>query len=185
MKLAKTIQKREGKPSRKVQKGEVKAPHVVLSFSPHFRCGAQGNQMALSQWESRVFKTHYYNKKTSPSLGPSVAVDRPTKRLPQHQLWKEMMQKTKQELGRLRKLPPIKGNDHRSPALQWSLFILNMELRKNGLEVGELIYWISLICRDIKSINLLGNNAKMVRSNLIMQNVYESTQLPQLLLSSI
>ena len=124
-------------------------------------------------------------KKTSPSLGPSVAVDRPTKRLPQHQLWKEMMQKTKQELGRLRKLPSIKGNDHRSPALQWSLFILNMELRKNGLEVGGLIYWISLICRDIKSINLLGNNAKVVKSNLIMQNVYESTQLPQLLLSSI
>jgi hypothetical protein len=38
------------------------------------------------------------------------------------------------------KLPPLKGNDHRSPALWWSLFILNMELRKIGLEVGGLIY---------------------------------------------
>ena len=56
------------------------------------------------------------------------------------------MRKTKEELSRPRKLPwspklpPLKGNDHRSPALQWSLFILNMKLRKNGLEVGGLIY---------------------------------------------
>uniref|UniRef100_A0A2N9J874 Retrotransposon gag domain-containing protein n=1 Tax=Fagus sylvatica TaxID=28930 RepID=A0A2N9J874_FAGSY len=58
------------------------------------------------------------------------------------------MGKTKQELRRPRKLPwptkliPLKGNDHRSPALRWSLLILNMELRKNGL---ELIYglWVA------------------------------------------
>jgi hypothetical protein len=55
------------------------------------------------------------------------------------------MGKTKQELRRPRKLPwptkliPLKGNDYRSPALWWSLLILNMELRKNGLEVGESI----------------------------------------------
>ena len=59
-----------------------------------------------------------------------------------------------------------------------------MELKKIGLEVGGLIYWISLIFRDMKALDLLGNNVT-VRSNLIMQNVYESTQLPQLPLSSI
>ena len=58
----------------------------------------------------------------------------------------EVMGKTKQELKRPRRLPwllkptPFKGNDHRSPALWCSLLILNMELRKNGLEVGEFIY---------------------------------------------
>jgi hypothetical protein len=58
----------------------------------------------------------------------------------------EVMGKTKQELKRPRRLPwspkltPLKGNDHRSPALRWSLLILNMELRKNGLEIGESIY---------------------------------------------
>jgi hypothetical protein len=57
----------------------------------------------------------------------------------------EVMAKINQELRRSRKLPwptkpiPLKGNDHRSPALRWSLLILNMELRKNGLEVGESI----------------------------------------------
>ena len=57
----------------------------------------------------------------------------------------EVMEKTNQELRRPRKLPwptksiPLKGNDHHSPALRWSLLILNMELRKNGLEVGESI----------------------------------------------
>ena len=58
----------------------------------------------------------------------------------------EMMEKTKQEQMKPRKLPwspklpPLMGNDHCSPALWWSLFILNMELRENGLEVGGLIY---------------------------------------------
>ena len=58
----------------------------------------------------------------------------------------EVMRKTKQELRRSRKLPwppkliPLKGNDHRSPALWWSLLILNMKLRKNSLEVEESIY---------------------------------------------
>jgi hypothetical protein len=58
----------------------------------------------------------------------------------------EMMGKTKRELMRLRelpwlpRLPPLKSNDHRSPALRWSLFIFNVELRKIGLKVGGLIY---------------------------------------------
>jgi hypothetical protein len=57
----------------------------------------------------------------------------------------EVMDKTKQEVKRPRRLPwppkltPLEGNDHRSPALRWSLLILNMELRKNSLEVGESI----------------------------------------------
>ena len=58
----------------------------------------------------------------------------------------EVMGKKKQELKRSRKLPwppkliPLKGNGHCSPALRCSLLILNMEFRKNGLEVGESIY---------------------------------------------
>jgi hypothetical protein len=62
----------------------------------------------------------------------------------------EVMEKIKQELKRSRRLPwppkltPLKGNDHCSLALWWSLLILNMEFRKNGLEVGESIYWIFL-----------------------------------------
>jgi hypothetical protein len=57
----------------------------------------------------------------------------------------EMMEKTNQEWRRPRKLPwppkltSLKGNDHRSPTLRWPLLIVNMDLRKNGLEVGESI----------------------------------------------
>ena len=42
------------------------------------------------------------------------------------------------ELRRPPRLPPLKTNDHHSPALRWSLFIFNIELRKISLEVGEL-----------------------------------------------
>ncbi len=58
----------------------------------------------------------------------------------------EVMGKTKQEQMKPRelawppRLPPLKSSDHYGPALQWSLFIFNMELRKIGLEVGGLIY---------------------------------------------
>jgi hypothetical protein len=58
----------------------------------------------------------------------------------------EVMEKTNQEWRRPRKLPwppkltPSKGNYYRNLALWWSLPILNMELRKNGLEVGESIF---------------------------------------------
>ena len=58
----------------------------------------------------------------------------------------EMMEKTKQKQMKPRelpwppRLPPLKSSDHRSPALRCSLFIFNIELRKIGLEVGELIY---------------------------------------------
>jgi hypothetical protein len=56
-----------------------------------------------------------------------------------------MRKKIKEELKGPRKPPwppkptPPRGDDHHSPALRWSLLILNMELRKNGLEVGESI----------------------------------------------
>uniref|UniRef100_A0A2N9EZT3 Reverse transcriptase/retrotransposon-derived protein RNase H-like domain-containing protein n=1 Tax=Fagus sylvatica TaxID=28930 RepID=A0A2N9EZT3_FAGSY len=52
----------------------------------------------------------------------------------------KVMGKIKQKVKRSRKLPwppkltPTKDNDHHSPALRWSLLILDMELRKNGLE---------------------------------------------------
>ncbi len=38
------------------------------------------------------------------------------------------------------RLPPLKSNDHHSPALRWFLFIFNIELRKISLEVGGLIH---------------------------------------------
>jgi hypothetical protein len=63
-----------------------------------------------------------------------------------NQLKQGLIERMKQELKRPRGLPwppkpaSLKGNNHRGPALQWSLLILIMELRKNGLEVGESIY---------------------------------------------
>uniref|UniRef100_A0A2N9GP28 Uncharacterized protein n=1 Tax=Fagus sylvatica TaxID=28930 RepID=A0A2N9GP28_FAGSY len=63
-----------------------------------------------------------------------------------NQLKPRMIEKMKQERKRPRGLPwppepaSTKGNNHRSPALRWSLLILIMELRKHGLEVGESIY---------------------------------------------
>ena len=61
---------------------------------------------------------------------------------PRPRLIEKMKQGRKRSIG----LPwpprsaPLKGNNHRSPALWWSLLILIMELRKHGLEVGESIY---------------------------------------------
>ena len=57
----------------------------------------------------------------------------------------EVMEKTRLEQMKPRKLPwpsrlpSHKSSDHRSPALWWSLFIFNIELRKVGLEVKGLI----------------------------------------------
>jgi hypothetical protein len=78
-------------------------------------------------------------KVAGPRHCPLVTVDSVTKTICGNNQMKE-------ELKRPRGLPwppkpaSLKGSDHRSPALQWSLFILIMELRKNGLEVGESIY---------------------------------------------
>ncbi len=58
----------------------------------------------------------------------------------------EVMEKTNQERRRPRKLPwltkqiALKDDDHRGPTLRWSSLIFIMELRKNGLEVGESIF---------------------------------------------
>uniref|UniRef100_A0A2N9EXU4 AB hydrolase-1 domain-containing protein n=1 Tax=Fagus sylvatica TaxID=28930 RepID=A0A2N9EXU4_FAGSY len=59
-------------------------------------------------------------------------------------LIQELIKKMRQESKRPRGLPwppkpaSTKGNDHRSPALRWSLLILIMELRKHGLEFQVL-----------------------------------------------
>ena len=85
-------------------------------------------------------------KKFGFSHYPAVTVDNSRRAFAAASAGKsDVMGKTKQEWRRPRKLPwptkltPLKGNDHRSPALWWSLLVLNMELRKNGLEVGESI----------------------------------------------
>jgi hypothetical protein len=83
----------------------------------------------------------------------------------------EVMEKTKQEQMKPRelswppRLPPLKISDHRSPALQWSLFIFNIELRKIGLEVGELNL-MNLAVYYKTTLHLLGINA-MVRLSQI------------------
>uniref|UniRef100_A0A2N9EGK2 Uncharacterized protein n=1 Tax=Fagus sylvatica TaxID=28930 RepID=A0A2N9EGK2_FAGSY len=72
------------------------------------------------------------------SIGPRQT---PPQNHLQHQLKQEVIEKMKQRLKRLRGLPwppkpaPLKGNDHCGPTLRWSLLILVMELRKNGLKV--------------------------------------------------
>jgi hypothetical protein len=58
----------------------------------------------------------------------------------------EVMEKTRLEKMKPRKLPwpsrlpSLKSSDHHSPALRWSLFIFNIELKKVDLEVRGLIY---------------------------------------------
>uniref|UniRef100_A0A2N9FKN1 DUF4218 domain-containing protein n=1 Tax=Fagus sylvatica TaxID=28930 RepID=A0A2N9FKN1_FAGSY len=57
-----------------------------------------------------------------------------------NQLRPRLIEKMKQKRKRPRGLPwpprsaSLKGNNHRSPALRWSLLVLIMELRKHGLE---------------------------------------------------
>ena len=116
-------------------------------------------------------------ERASFSLCPAVTVDTSRRASATTSVGKsKVMGKIKQEGKRPRKLPwlpkltPTKDNDHHSPTLWWSFSILDMELRKNGLEVGESIYWISLIYHDIKDIRFAGEmTPKTVRSNLIMQ----------------
>jgi hypothetical protein len=72
-----------------------------------------------------------------------------------------MIIKAKKDLRNLPWPPPFKDNDHHSPALRWSLLLHIMELRKQGLEVGEPIYSnFDLICRNRNGIDLLGKNTK-------------------------
>ena len=149
----------------------------MLYFPPLFSTKFKANKRStFPRWETglqvsllqkKLGFSHYLTVTVDTSRRVSVATSAGKS---------EVMGKTKQELKRPRKLPwppkliPLKGNDHCSPTLQWSLLILNIEFRKNSLEVGESIYWISLIRRDIKGIRSAGEiMSKMVRSNLIMQ----------------
>jgi hypothetical protein len=142
--------KREGKPSLEQSKRRGKItpsppPRDVLSFLlfsmelkmkkghfPNDKYGSPGIIIAREGWFFSL-PSSYGRTSTKTSAATPAMIG-------------EMMGKTKQGLMRSRKLPwppklpPLKSNDHRSPALRWSLFILNMELRKNGLEVGGLIY---------------------------------------------
>uniref|UniRef100_A0A2N9G1G5 CCHC-type domain-containing protein n=1 Tax=Fagus sylvatica TaxID=28930 RepID=A0A2N9G1G5_FAGSY len=58
---------------------------------------------------------------------------------------------TKKSQPRLPWPPPLESNDHRSPALRWSLLLHITELGKHGLEVGESICSkLYLVCRNKK-----------------------------------
>ena len=59
----------------------------------------------------------------------------------QHQLGPKMIIKPKRDLRNSPWPPPLEDNDHHSPALRWSLLLHIMEFRKQGLEVGEPIYF--------------------------------------------
>jgi hypothetical protein len=74
-------------------------------------------------------------------LYPLVTVDLSTKQSTAAPAeTKKMIIKVKKDLRNLPWPPPLKDNDHHSPALRWSLLLHIMELRKQGLEVGEPIY---------------------------------------------
>uniref|UniRef100_A0A2N9EGN4 Uncharacterized protein n=1 Tax=Fagus sylvatica TaxID=28930 RepID=A0A2N9EGN4_FAGSY len=94
------------------------------------------------QWKQEMMK-----KVVGPHHCPMVTVDPVTKAIySNNQLKQELIERMRQELKRPRGLPwspkptSLKGNDHRSLALRWSLLVLIMEVRNNGLEVGESIY---------------------------------------------
>jgi hypothetical protein len=133
-------------PARIVQKRKAKAPHVMPLFPslfgavlemlkehfPNVKCRSPSIIIAEGSWFFSLTINcgrHFHKMSTAT---PAVIG--------------EMMGKTKQELMTPRKLPwpsrlpPLKSGDHRSPALRWSLFIFNMELRKIVLEIGGLIY---------------------------------------------
>uniref|UniRef100_A0A2N9GP34 Uncharacterized protein n=1 Tax=Fagus sylvatica TaxID=28930 RepID=A0A2N9GP34_FAGSY len=84
-------------------------------------------------------------------LYPLVTVDLSTKQSTAAPAGNKMIIKAKKDLRNLPWPPPLKDNDHHSPALRWSLLLHIMELRKQGLEVGESIYSnFHLICRNRK-----------------------------------
>jgi hypothetical protein len=100
------------------------------------------NGLRQHQWKQEMMK-----KIVGPRHCPLVTVNSVTKTIcGNNQLKQEVIERMRQELKGSRGLPwppklaSPKGNDHRSPALRWFLLILIMELRKNGLEVGESIY---------------------------------------------
>jgi hypothetical protein len=68
------------------------------------------------------------------------------------------------------RLPPLKISDHCSPALQWSLFIFNIELMKIGLEVRELNLMNLAVYRKT-ALHLLGINATVRLSQIKKKRV--------------
>ena len=80
-------------------------------------------------------------KPTGYFLYPLVTVDLSTNQSTAAPAGTKMIIKVKKVLRNLLWPPPLKDNDHHSPALRWSLLLHIMELRKQGLEVGEPIYF--------------------------------------------
>ena len=118
-------------------------------FFPPFWCTAQGAEGAYFQDRRNGSPDLMMKNRAGFPHCPTIMVDTSRRASAATSTRKsEVMGKTRQELKRPRRLPwppkptPLKGNDHRSLALQWSLLILDMEFRKNSLEVGELIYRI-------------------------------------------
>ena len=155
------------KVTQKNSKKERENGSHVMPISLLFWCGAQDIKGDIfPRWKDRISRLHDYGKelvffinqqlwfvsrKTSAAalvLPLSICLRRTPSQnhLRKHQLKQEVIEKMRQELKRPRSLPwppksaSLKGNDHHSLALRWSLLILIMELRKNGLEVGESIY---------------------------------------------
>ena len=148
MEYTRTIQKeRENSPEKFGKERERRNPREIY-FSPSFHHEAQGNkEKKLFSKVSNGSQSLIIAKEGWSSSLPTGLRRTPSQNhLRQHQLKQEVMEKMRQELKTLRKLPwplkltPLKGNDHRGPAFRWSLLILFMELRRNGLEVGESIY---------------------------------------------
>ena len=120
---------------------------MKLHFPLHFGCVARGAEGTYFQDGRNGSPDLMMKKRAGFPHYPTVTVDTFRKASAATSAGKsEVMGKMRQELKKPRRLPwppkptPLKGNDHRSPALRWSLLILNMKLRKNGFEVGESMY---------------------------------------------
>ena len=120
---------------------------MKLHFSLHFGCATRGAEGAYFQDGRNGSPDLMMKKRAGFPHYPTVMVDTSRRVSTVTSTRKsEVMEKMRQELKKPRRLPwppkptPLKGNDHHSPALRWSLLILNMELRKNSLVVGESIY---------------------------------------------
>jgi hypothetical protein len=120
---------------------------MKLHFSLPFWCTARGVEGAYFQDMRNGSPDFMMKKRVGFPHYPTVMVDTSRRASAATASGKsEVMGKKREELKRPGRLPgppkptPLKGNDHRNPALRWSLLILIMELRKNGFEVWESIY---------------------------------------------
>jgi hypothetical protein len=135
------------RPFKIIQRKEREKHPREAPFSLPFWCIARGTEGAHFQDRRNGSPGFIIRERASFSLCPAVMVDTSRRASAVTSVGKsKVMGKIKQKVKRSRKLPwppkltPTKDNDHHSPALRWSLLILDMELRKNGLEVGESIY---------------------------------------------